>query len=147
VWRGRAVAFRTAGWAIAGAIAGGAMVYLWAAADPVPAMVAIESLPAISQAMMDSSRAALIENGLWQLFVGSMTGTPYKIFAAAAPAAGIPLVPFLLVTIPARAIRFAVAILIADIVNRPWPRISLRGRQLVLAGFGTFMRAITLMPW
>lgn len=150
VWRGRVAAFRAACWAIAGAVAGGALMFHWAAADPVPAMAAIESLPAISQAMMDSGRDALNKNGLWQLFVGSITGTPYKIFAAAAPAAGIPLTPFLLVTILARASRFIVAILIADIVSRTLAaHLSLRGRLIVLAGFWTVLYAgyLTLMPW
>lgn len=149
VSRGRAAAFRAAGWAIAGAAAGGAMMYVWASADPAGAMAAIDSLPAISTAMIDSSREALMQNGLWQLFVGAMTGTPYKIFAAAAPAAGFSLVQLLLVTIPARAVRFVAAILIADVVNRVMAAyVSPRGRLLALAGFWLVFYAgyLTLMP-
>ena len=99
--------------------------------------------------MIDSSREALMQNGLWQLFVGAMTGTPYKIFAAAAPAAGFSLVQLLLVTIPARAVRFVAAILIADVVNRVMAAyVSPRGRLLALAGFWLVFYAgyLTLMP-
>jgi len=150
VWRGRGTAFRATGWAIAGAVAGGALMHLWAAADPAPLLAVIEALPAISPAMIDGSRNALNENGLWQLFIGAMTGTPYKIYAAAAPAAGIGFAPLLLVTVPARALRFALAILIADIVNRALtPHLALRGRLQLLAGVWVLFYALyfALMPW
>lgn len=149
VSRGRTAAFLAAGWAIAGAAAGGAVMYAWASADPARAMAAVDLLPAVSTAMIASSREALMQNGLWQLFVGSMTGTPYKIFAAAAPGAGFSLVQLLLVTIPARAVRFVAAILMADVINRAMAAyVSPRGRLLVLAGFWVVFYAgyLALMP-
>jgi membrane protein YqaA with SNARE-associated domain len=149
LWRGLGPALRAAGWAIAGATAGGALMHAWGSTDPAQAMAAIESLPAISPAMIESSREALIEHGLLQLFVGSMTGTPYKIFAAASPAADIPLILLLLVSIPARAIRFVAAILMARAIDRALTAyLSLRSRLLCLAGFWILFYAgyLMLMP-
>ena len=99
VSRGRAAAFRAAGWAIAGAAAGGAVMYAWASGGLGAGLIAALEFAARRSrpAMIDSSREALdAERSFWQLFVGAMTGTPYKIFAAAAPGAGFSLVQLLL---------------------------------------------------
>jgi hypothetical protein len=149
VWRGLRPAVGAAGWVVAGAVAAGALMYGWGAADPDRAVAAIEALSAISTTIISESRAGLVEQGLWQLFVGSVTGTPYKIYAAVAPAAGIGLVSFLLATVPARVFRFGLAIAVAGAADRLLARrLSRRARMLILAAFWALFYAayFTFMP-
>jgi membrane protein YqaA with SNARE-associated domain len=146
---GRAAAFRAAAWTIAGALVGGAVMYDWGASDIRQAAAVLGYLPAISADMVVTSCEGLSAGGLRELFVGSVTGVPYKAFAVSASVAGIAPVPFLLATIPARAIRFAAAILIAAAVNRVLPaRLTLRQRLSILGGFWLvfYVGYFALMP-
>jgi hypothetical protein len=49
---------------------------------------------------------------------GPLSGTPYKIYAALAPHAGVPLAAFLLISVPARLSRFLLAALAAFALGR-----------------------------
>jgi hypothetical protein len=76
----------------------------------------------------------LQRSGLAAMVVGAFSGVPYKVYAVMAPAVPIGLMPFLLASIPIRALRFVAVVLIADRVNRLLAvRLSLRGRTTVLA--------------
>ncbi|NNG03707.1 MAG: hypothetical protein HKM95_06345, partial [Inquilinus sp.] len=96
-----------AGWATAGAVAGGAAMYRWGASDPAGVEAALLGLPAIGPEMVaDVLRAMKADWGM-ALVRGAFTGTPYKIYAAMAPRLDIELVPFLVMSVPARLARFA----------------------------------------
>lgn len=93
-------------YALAGALGGGALVYLWASHDPATVTALIEKVPAISSGMIDRVRADLEQQGAWAIITGPLQGIPYKAFASQAPEAGIPLMTLLAYSIPARLLRF-----------------------------------------
>jgi membrane protein YqaA with SNARE-associated domain len=122
VGRGRRAALRAMGWAIAGALLGGALMHVWGAWDPDRAAAALDRVPAISPEMIAGVRDDLERQGAAALVIGGLTGVPYKIYAVLAQATGPHLPLFLLVTVPARALRFVLVVLIADGINRPLAR-------------------------
>jgi membrane protein YqaA with SNARE-associated domain len=117
VARGRRVALRATGWAIAGAILGGALMHAWGTFDPAGATALLDHLPAISQGMIAGVRDDLARQGSAGVVLGGVTGVPYKIYAVLADGAGLALPLFLLISVPARAIRFVLAVLVADWLN------------------------------
>ncbi len=106
-------ALRACLWAVAGAVLGGGVMYLWAAADPASAGAALEAVPAISPEAVAAVGADLQERSWWALVYGPLTGTPYKIYAAQAGALGMDLGALLVVSVPARLLRFALVTMIA----------------------------------
>jgi hypothetical protein len=60
---------------------------------------------------------------VWAVFLGPIRTTPYKIYAALAPAAGVAVAPLLVVTVPARLLRFVIAAWVAGwLLPRLTPR-------------------------
>ena len=92
---------------LTGALVGGAVMYTWGANDLHGAVSALDALPAISPQLMDRVHHDLIEKGPIAIFIGPLFGIPYKIFAVHAPSAGISMGSLLLLSIPARFIRFS----------------------------------------
>jgi hypothetical protein len=136
VARGWRLALAASFWAMAGALLGGAVMYLWGAADLQGALAAINLLPAISPAMLAQVQQDLAEQGFIALFRAGVTGVPYKIFAASAPQAGIGLAPFLLGSAAARLGRFLLAVIGATLVDAVLARrLARRARLALLAGF------------
>ena len=133
VGRSHRAALRATGWAIGGAVLGGALMHAWGRVDPAGVIAVCDRLPAISPAMIAGVRDDLARQGAVAVVIGGVTGVPYKIYAVLAPEAGLSLLPFLLISIPARAIRFVLAVLIADGINRLLARwLPLRQRYAVL---------------
>ncbi len=91
---------------LAGALIGGCVLYVWGRCDLAGARWLVEKVPAVSQSMVDRVNEDLAHHGVWSVFLGPITGTPYKVYAAQAAAAGIGFGWFLLISIPARLIRF-----------------------------------------
>jgi membrane protein YqaA with SNARE-associated domain len=108
-------------WATAGALIGGTLLFAWGAHDPAGAWAVLDRIPAIHAAMPSSVRDALNEHGLAALFLGPLTGTPYKLYAVAAGQTGFSLPDFLLVSIPARAVRFILLCLLVHLIARKLP--------------------------
>jgi membrane protein YqaA with SNARE-associated domain len=148
VGRGRPAALRAAAWAIAGAILGGTVMHAWGSVDPAGATAVLDRLPAISPAMIAGVRDELLHQGVAAVVIGGVTGVPYKIYAVLADGARLTLPLFLLISIPARAIRFVLAVVIADGINRLLARwLTLRQRYAVLGAawlaFYVFYFAVT----
>lgn len=121
------------GGAIVGALAGGLLMYLWGRADPASAAAALDAVPAIGPGMIEDVQRSLVSSGLGALFVGPLTGTPYKIYAVTGGSLGVGLLAFLLVSVPARGVRFVVLTLAASWASRgPLGAWSL-GRKRVVA--------------
>ena len=95
------------GWALAGALIGGTLMYVWGCVSLATALAALDGVPAISKAMCDAVGEQVRTQGVTSLFVGPITGTPYKIYAVQAGTEQINLALFLLVSGLARLIRFA----------------------------------------
>lgn len=149
VWRGRRAALRATAWTIVGAVVGGALIYGWAARDQAGAVALIDRLPAISPAMIVGVSDALDRMGAGAMAIGALSGVPYKIYAAMASQAGIPLWIFLAVSIPARALRFLLVVVAADAISRRLAgRLDLRRRIGVLAAvwFAFYGVFFTIMP-
>ncbi len=138
-------ALRACLWAAAGALAGGLAMHAWGAADPAWALAAVERVPAVSSAMVERVAAQLGEHGLWALFVGPWTGTPYKLYAVQAGALGVPAWQFALASVPARLARFLV---LSWMLGRLAGRLPARWRApALLAGWAVFYAGFfALMP-
>ena len=121
-------------WALFGALAGGLVMYLWGRLDSASALAWLDAVPGISPAMLARVETELEAFGLRALFLGPLEGTPYKIYAVEAAASGVPLAAFLLVSIPARLLRFvAVTALAHGLARLFFARFSAAFRYAVLA--------------
>lgn len=138
--RDRRAALLACGAAVVGALAGGLLLYRWGRADLSGATSALLAVPAISQEMIQDVRNGLASDGLVALFLGPIKGTPYKIYAVVSGDAGLSLPLFLLVSIPARGVRFLLMALAASWVSRgplaAWP--LARKRVLAIALWAVF---------
>lgn len=94
-------------WTLAGALMGGAVMYIWGFKNLPGALAVLEALPGISPELLERVHQNLAEHGLVEIFLAPLFGVPYKILAVQAPAAGISLGAFLFISIPARLVRFA----------------------------------------
>ena len=85
--------------------------------------------------MIERVQAQLASHGPWSLFIGPLTGTPYKIYALEAAGAGIGLLAFLLISIPARLLRFVLVVFLTAAIARACRgRLGLRTLQVWHAG-------------
>ena len=120
--------------AVAGALLGGTITYAWGIRDPLGARQFFDLLPAIGPAMMDGVTRDLQQMGALAILAGPMVGVPYKLFAAQAAAAGFSLPLFLLISIPARGMRFVLLALLTN-AAAGWlrPRVGTRAVLLIYA--------------
>jgi hypothetical protein len=110
-------------WAVGGALIGGTVMHTWGAANPAAVVAALAAVPAIDPPMIESVSAELETFGAAAAFIGPIRMVPYKIYAAMAPATGVGLPVFLLLSLPARLLRFVGIVLAAGWVL---PRITAR---------------------
>lgn len=123
------------GGAVAGALAGGVLMYLWGSIDPRGALTVLDAVPAIGPAMIEEVRASLERAGATAIFLGPLTGTPYKIYAVMTGSMGTSLPLFLLVSLPARSLRFVALTLVTAWASRqhPFRRWSVTRKRLLLS--------------
>lgn len=122
-------------WALGGALLGGSVLWYLGNSDPEPARALFTSLPGIDSGMISNVRSQVENDGLFALFIGPIIGTPYKLYAVESGNLGIGLVAFLLISIPARLMRFAFAVVFAGAIShvlRKWYQLSVvRGVHVV----------------
>ena len=119
-----------------GAVAGGALMFLWGALDPPSVQEALDAIPAIGDQMIGGVRDALRADGLIAMGIGAFSGVPFKVYASQAPAVGISLALFLGVGLAARLARFVLVAVIAGWIGHGLGRIAGPGPALwLLAGF------------
>ena len=107
-----------------GAVLAGAIMFGWAARDPIAAQRAVSRVPFVSSRMLARAESQYRSYVIGAIFIAPMTGTPYKIYAVTAPSrVGEP--AFLLATLPARACRFFLVWALAGLVGT-WLRASRR---------------------
>jgi membrane protein YqaA with SNARE-associated domain len=123
-------AWRACLWALAGALLGGLLMFAWGWFDHASALAALDYVPAVSAEMCEDVAEQLREDGARALFVGPATGTPYKIYAVQAPHADIDPPLFLLVSVPARLVRFVLVTGLAILLCRLTCRWPLRAHRL-----------------
>lgn len=105
------------GLAIAGALIGGALVYVWGWHDPAAVRAVFDALPAISPELIDSIGTHWRQSGVWAPLLGAFSGVPYKLYAAQA-ATVMSLPAFLLLSIPVRGARLVVLALVTHWIAR-----------------------------
>src|SRR5947207_15725568 len=98
---------RAAGWALAGALLGGALTYgVGARLEPRRSARLLDAIPAISPALIGRVEGEMRARGPASMLLGPLRGVPYKLYARAAAVQGQPVAAVLLWTIPARGERF-----------------------------------------
>ncbi|NVK88602.1 MAG: hypothetical protein HWE13_10760 [Gammaproteobacteria bacterium] len=92
----------------------------------------LNQIPAIDQTMINTVQSMLEELGLTALFLGPMLGIPFKIFAVEAAAADLNPILFLLISIPARMLRFVLLTYAARLIaTRVLSSLSQRSLTLI----------------
>ena len=135
--------------AACGALAGGTVMYAWGAQDEPAALAVLQHVPAVGPAMIERVDAEISSSGLVTLFVGPFSGKPYKIYAVKAAAHGVSLPVFLLISFPARALRFLLVSLVVNVLSsRVFGNWKLERRWMLVGVFWTFFYIVfwTLMP-
>ena len=92
--------------ALIGALLGGTLMYCWGQYHFATAYEWVESVPAINDELMVMVKRQMQSSGMWSIMIGPLQGLPYKTFAAQAYVSGISIEAFLLISIPARLLRF-----------------------------------------
>ena len=109
---------RLVGIVLLGALLGGAAMYGFAAHDFETARITVDSVPLIPAEMIERGGVEMRGEWLWNMIVGAMTGTPYKVYAINAPAAGVGLWAFLAGSVLARSVRWVLTLAFAALVFR-----------------------------
>jgi hypothetical protein len=99
--------------ALAGALVGGVAVVTFAAASPDRAHGLLLHIPGINLHLLERVSGQVDELGLLAVLFGPLKGIPYKIYAVEWGTRGGALLGFLLISIPARWVRFALSALLA----------------------------------
>lgn len=92
--------------ALAGALHGGALLWIFGRRSPVNAFTFVTRVPGIGPALIEEVRRQAAQKGAGAVFLGPLRGIPYKIYAVEAGATRRSLAVFLSVSIPARYLRF-----------------------------------------
>lgn len=100
--------------ALIGAMTGGAFMYLWGEKDQIKARQFLLRIPAIQSKMLKEVEKSIVDKTILAMILGPTRGIPYKIYAVIAPKLNISLLTFLIVSIPARALRFVFASITAS---------------------------------
>jgi membrane protein YqaA with SNARE-associated domain len=134
--------FMRAFWAgvfcVAGAIAGGLVLYGISLFAGPSLLEVMDALPAISRGMIDDAGAALRGEPMDAMIIGSLSGVPYKIFAAQAATAGLSPLELIAFTGPARALRFILVCALAGAVAQVLQR-WISSRQLLYVHAGCWL--------
>jgi len=104
--------------AVGGALVGASVAYLLLHNRAEFYVSLLENLPGISTAMITGTERELTESGFWGVIRGSFGGMPFKLYTHAAFQLNVPLWLFLLWSLPARGLRFALLMLISSIIGK-----------------------------
>lgn len=104
--------------ALVGALAGGALMYAFGVHKAHTARVFLDHVPAISPALIADVARQISESGLLAVLLGPLKGIPYKIYAVQWGAQDGSFAAFLLISIPARYVRFFLASIAARAIAR-----------------------------
>ncbi len=108
--------------ATAGAVVGGLLMYLIASLYPEATLSVVEKVPAVSWGMIERVMEEVPRTGAIAMFKGAFSGVPYKVYAAVFGASHFNLPTFLLVSLPARFLRFAMVSVAVGLLSRIVPR-------------------------
>jgi len=86
-------------------------MYGWGQQNPQAAKSAIEKLPGIDASTVQQVDRQLQEHGTADVMLGPLQGVPYKIYAVQSSSNGIGWGEFLLISVPARIVRFLLVVI------------------------------------
>jgi len=122
--------------ALAGALAGGVVVYLLGLRHQAALLALYDHLPAIGHGLIAQVSGQLQSLGAAGVVVGGFTGAPYKLYAAQAASAGMDLPLFLAASVLARGLRFVLVAVVVGLVARVLAaRLGNRTTRWVLVAF------------
>ncbi len=122
-------------WTLGGALLGGMVMFWWGFHDKESTENLLVEIPAINLAMLEEVEKQVGQGGAKAVFIGPLTGRPYKTYAAYAGATGVSFVTFLLISVPARLLRFlALAWLTAAISKSFLGKVKEGPKLLLLSG-------------
>ena len=116
--RNHRTALRATVAALAGTLIGGALMYVWGLHAPEQARAFLVHIPGIHTPLVDAVHAQLRDRGLTAMLLGPLRGTPYKIYAVEWGALKGGPAAFLLMSIPARYVRFLLGVLACAALRR-----------------------------
>lgn len=90
-----------------GALIGGTLLYVLAAADPDQIIATVNGVPFVTDPMFGAAQDKYRQYGAWGILAGPASGIPFKVYAVLAPEY-ISFWSFLLASIPARLGRFII---------------------------------------
>jgi membrane protein YqaA with SNARE-associated domain len=123
---------RASVFALIGALLGGTVMYYWGRSNLKMVVGIFHRLPAIRPVDVERVRAAMIRTGVRAILIGPLLGIPYKIYAAHAHLT-TSITNFLLVSIPARMVRFVlVALATPYLMEKIAPTASYETRLYIL---------------
>lgn len=118
-----------------GALVGGSIMFLNGMHNHHGTTELLALLPATDKPMITQVNSLLIDHGYWGVFLGPLFGLPYKLFAIEAAALSFNPWIFLLISIPARCLRFVlITMLVRILINRCFqqrPQKQLNGIWLI----------------
>lgn len=121
--------------ALAGALIGGTVMYELGNRFPEDARSFLNNVPGISVPLVARVDSQISEHGLSAVALGPLLGIPYKIYAVEWGAHRRGLWSFLLISVPARYVRFFVTTVAAHFIARVVRRVARRpGVELWLLG-------------
>lgn len=104
--------------ALAGALVGGAIMFALGSREADAARILLDHVPAISPTLIERVSSQVSEKGLLAVLIGPARGIPYKIYAVEWGLRHGSLIAFILISIPARYVRFFLASLAARAIAR-----------------------------
>lgn len=117
--------------AMAGAMFGGIIIFLWSSFDAEYVETIMLGIPATHEYMIEHVHHSMEDSTLTALLTGPIFGVPYKLFAAAAPEY-VGIVLFLIFTIPARLLRFLTVSVIAYVLSHyMFNKLSMRMKIII----------------
>ena len=104
----RRAGFAACGWSLAGALAGGCLLFVLGRNPEAAARLlsVCDAIPGIQPAVIAQAGQGLDQHGAAALFGGFVAGIPYKLYAIQAAGAGMGLGTFLIASAGARLSRF-----------------------------------------
>ncbi len=111
-------AVRLCAFAALAAVLGGALMYLWGANNATEAYQLLDRIPAISPPLIADIAARISQGWIGAIFLGGLTGQPFKIFMVELGAQNVPWLAALLIGFLARFLRFFLFVSAASLVKK-----------------------------
>jgi membrane protein YqaA with SNARE-associated domain len=130
------VNWRLASWAClaatGGALLGGALMYRAGRRSGPAVRALLLRIPGIGPAMLERVASEVASRRFLAVLLGPLSGTPYKLYAVEAGRRGLPLGGLMLVSIPARMLRFVgVTLLAAWLAHGAFPALPVAAKLVV----------------